>query len=140
MVVFGCNLDEEGRETAICVEYRALNQRMKSGRFPLPNIQELFDDLAGGEVFTTLDFFFAYWQVGVGGQCKDMTTFVCRYGTFQFEVMPFGLLNAPSTVQRMMDGLLSHLPLVRVYLDDAVIFSFSLKDHAELNTCDRWKL
>ena len=56
---------------------------------------------------------------------------VCRYGTFQFEVMPFGLMNAPSTFQRMMDGVLKDLPFVRVYLHDLVVFSESLDVHLD---------
>lgn len=96
-----------------CVDYRVLNQRMKGDRFPLPKIQEIFDELSGGAVFTTLDFFSGYWQIRMSEDCKEKTTFVCRYGTYQFEVMPFGLMNAPSTFQRMMDGLLGHLPFVK---------------------------
>lgn len=112
-----------------CVDYRVLNQRMKADRFPLPKIQEIFDELIGGKVFTTLDLFSGYWQIRLSEACKEKTTFVCRFGTFQFEVMPFGLMNAPSTFQRMMTAILSDLPFVRVYLDDVVIFSPDLEGH-----------
>lgn len=60
--------------------------------------------------------------------CKEKTTFVCRCGTYQFDVMPFGLMNAPSTFQRMMDRLLGIFPFVKVYLDDLVIFSRDIKE------------
>ena len=60
-------------------------------------------------------------------QCKEMTTFTSRFGTFQFEVMLFGLMNAPSTFQRMMDSNLRSIPFGQVYLDDVVIFSKKLK-------------
>ena len=62
---------------------------------------------------------------------QKQTTFVCRYGTFQFEVMPFGLMNAPSTFQRMIDGAFKDLPFIRVYLDDVVVFSESLDVHVD---------
>ena len=62
-------------------------------------------------------------------QCKEMSTFVCRYGTYKFEVMPFGLMNAPSTFQRMMDTIVRGLPFVCVYLDEVVVFSKSLEEH-----------
>ena len=55
--------------------------------------------------------------------CKEKTTFICRYGTYQFEVMPFGLMNAPFTFQRMMDQVFQNLGFVRVYLDDVVVYS-----------------
>ena len=62
-------------------------------------------------------------------QCTKMITFVCRYGTYNFEVMPFGLMNAPSTFQRMMDTIVLGLPFVRVYLDDVVLFCKNLEAH-----------
>lgn len=60
-----------------------------------------------------------------------MTTFVTRYGTYQFEVMPFGLMNAPATFQRMMDGVLKDLPFANAYLDDVVVFSKTISEHFE---------
>lgn len=80
-----------------CVESPVLNRRTKADRFPLPKIQESFNELAGGFLFTTLGFFSGYWQVKRSENYNEKTTFVYRYGTFQFEVMPFGLMNAPST-------------------------------------------
>eukprot|EP00737_Agarophyton_chilense_P002014 gb/GEZJ01002279.1/.p1 GENE.gb/GEZJ01002279.1/~~gb/GEZJ01002279.1/.p1 ORF type:complete len:384 (+),score=41.68 gb/GEZJ01002279.1/:2514-3665(+) len=61
--------------------------------------------------------------------CKEKTTFVCRYGTYKFEVMPFELMNAPSTFQRMMDEVLRDLPFVMVYVDDVVISSKTMEEH-----------
>lgn len=60
-----------------------------------------------------------------------MTTFVSRFGTFNFEVMPFGLMNAPSNCQRMMNLLFRNFDYVRVYLDNVVIYSASLEDHVQ---------
>ena len=114
-----------------CVDYRLLNRNMKPDKWPLPKIEEIFDDLEGGKVFSTLDLFSGYWQVRMAEECKEKTTFVCRYGTFKFEVMPFGLMNAPSTFQRMMDYVFRDLPFVRVYLDDVVVFSYSMSAHVE---------
>ena len=62
-------------------------------------------------------------------RCKGMTNFVYCYGTYKFEVMPFGLMNAPSTFQRMMDTIVRGLPFVRVYIDDDVVFSQNLEAH-----------
>lgn len=60
-----------------------------------------------------------------------MKIFVCRSGTFKIEVMPFGLVNAPSTFQRMMYYILRAKPFARVYLDDAVVFSNAMVEHVE---------
>ncbi len=115
----------------ICIDYRSLNERMPSDRWPLPRIQDLFDDLTGSSVFTTLDLFAGYWQIQMDPSCKEMTTFICRQGTYQFEVMPFGLKNAPSTFQRMMDMVFKIFPFVRAYIDDVVVFSKSVPEHLE---------
>jgi Reverse transcriptase (RNA-dependent DNA polymerase) len=63
--------------------------------------------------------------------CKEKTTFVCKFGNFSFEVMPFGLMNAPATFQRMMDQILSGYPFVQVYIDDVVIVSSTLDEHVK---------
>ena len=94
---------------------------MKADKWPLPKMEKIFDDLEGSKVFTTLDLFSGYWKVRMASWCKEQTTFVCRYGTFQFEVMPFGHMSSPSTFQRMLDGVFRDLPFVRVYLDDVVV-------------------
>lgn len=102
---------------------------MNADQIPLPEIQEIFDEMAEGVFFTTLDRVSRYRQKRISKQCKQKIPFVCRYGTFQFEVMPVGLVNALSTFHRMMVGLLGSLPLVRAYRDNLVIFSLSLKEH-----------
>lgn len=114
-----------------CVDDRLLSSKMKPDKWPPPKIEEIFDDLEDCKVFSTLDLFSGYWQVRMTQECKEKTTFVCRYGTFQFEVMPFGLMNAPSTFQRMMDYVFRDLLFVRVYLDDVVVFSDSMSSHVE---------
>ena len=76
---------------------------MKPDRWPLPRIQEIFEDLAEGKLLTTLGLFSGYWQILLANDCREKTTFVCRYGTYQFIVMPFCLMNAPATFQRMME-------------------------------------
>lgn len=64
-------------------------------------------------------------------QCKERITCVFRSGTFRFELMHFGLMNGPSTVHRMLDGLLGHLRFVLVYLQDMEIFLSSMDEHVE---------
>lgn len=112
-------ISKKDGKSRFCVDYRALNTKMKLNRWLLPKVTEIFDNLEGSGYFTTLDLFYGYWQVRIDEKCKEMTTSVCRYGTYKFEVMPFGLMHAPSTFLRMMDIVFRALPFVRVYLDDA---------------------
>ncbi len=72
-----------------CVDYRKLNKIMKPDRWPLPRADEIIEDLAGSTVFSTVDLFSGFWQIKMDEACKEKTTFVCKYGTYQFEVMPF---------------------------------------------------
>ena len=102
---------------------------MKAVRWPLPKIEEIFDDLEGSAYFTFLDLFSGYWKFRIAQQCKERTTFVCRYGTYKFEFMPFGLTNAPSTFPRMRDAIVRGLPFVRVCIDVLVVFSKNLEAH-----------
>ena len=97
-----------------CVDYRLLNLRIKPSRWPIPLIDEIFDELMGCYIFTTLDLFSGYWQIKMEEALKDITTFATRFGNFRFEVMPMGLINSPSTFQKMMDEVLKTSPsLVR---------------------------
>ncbi len=77
-----------------CVENRKLNSVMHADRWPLPQVDELLGDMRGSSVFTTIDLFQGYWQIKMDETCKEEAALICRYGTFQFEVMPFGLMNS----------------------------------------------
>lgn len=112
-----------------CVDFRLLNKVTVADRFPLPNIEEILEELKGSTCFTSLDLFSGYWQIPLDEDIKDITTFSCKFGTYRFEVMPFGLINAPPTFQRMMNELLGDLGFVRAYLDDVVIFSRTMTEH-----------
>ncbi len=103
---------------------------MHADRWPLPRVDEILDDMRGSSVFTTIDLFQGYWQIKMDETCKEKAAFICRYGTFQFEVMQFGLMNSQATFQRMMDRILLNVAKVRCYVDDVVIFSKNTEEHA----------
>ena len=119
--------------TRICVDYRALNTLTKQNAYPLPRIDECYQNLAGAKYFTCLDLRSGYWQVRLTEEAKEKTAFTCRYGHYQFRVMPFGLTNAPATFQSMMNDILREYidKCAMVYLDDIIIFSKNEKDHIE---------
>ena len=103
---------------------------MHAERWPLPRVDEILDDMRSSSVFTTIGLFQGYWQIKIDETCKQKATFICRYGTFQFEVMPFDLMNSQATFQRMMDRILLNVENVRCYVDDVVIFSTNTEEHA----------
>ena len=75
---------------------------------PVPYVEEIFDDLRGSSIFTTLDLLQGYWLMKMDEICKEKT-FICKLGNYQFEVMPFGLMNSGATFQKMIDNILVKL-------------------------------
>ncbi|KFD48296.1 hypothetical protein M513_10788 [Trichuris suis] len=108
-----------------CVDYRKLNDVTEKDVQPLPRIDDAMDALAGSSWFSTLDLASGYWQVEVEPQDRPKTAFTTPTGSYQFRVMPFGLCNAPSTFQRLMEEVLAGLQwkTCLVYLDDIIVFA-----------------
>jgi transposase InsO family protein len=115
------------------VDYRMLNAATVKSRYPLPNIQDLFDQVKGAQWFTKLDLFSGYHQVPVHAPDVFKTAIVTRYGQFEYTVMPFGLCNAPATFSTLMNKVFApHLDdFVLVYLDDILVYSKTLEEHVE---------
>ena len=108
-----------------CVDYRKLNNVTKKDRYPLPLINEIIDRLGGSKWFTSIDLASGYWQVEVAEEDKEKTAFITKYGLFEYNVMPFGLCNAPATFQRLMNTALGDIlwKFVMDYIDDISIYS-----------------
>lgn len=113
------------------VDYCSLNRKMKPDKRPLPRVEEVLADSSGSKWFTNLGLFSGYWKIRLANGVKQKTKFICRYVTYQFEVMPFGLMNAPSIFQQMMDAICQSIRFVQAYLDDFVVFSPTLEKHKE---------
>ena len=110
--------------TRFCVDYRRLNNSTKKDAFPLPRIDDSLNSLSGQAWFSTLDLASGYWQVRLLEDAKPKTAFATHSGLFQFNVMPFGLCNAPATFERLMSQVMRGLHWKRclVYIDDILVF------------------
>ncbi|MCU1500217.1 MAG: uncharacterized protein JWM47_4170, partial [Acidimicrobiales bacterium] len=99
-------------------------------RYPIPNIEDLLHKLKGACVFSKLDLASGYHQVAIRKQDRPKTAFITKFGSFEWNVLPFGLCNGPSYFMRMMHKLLKGLEeFCVVYLDDILIFSPSEETH-----------
>ena len=114
-----------------CIDYRGLNSITKKDVYPLPRIDDSLAMLSKGRYFTTLDLWAGYWQIALASQSKEKTAFATDGGLYEFNVMPFGLCNAPATFQRFMDATLAGLKWKNlvVYMDDIIIFSSTFEEH-----------
>ena len=117
--------------TRFCVDYRRVNAVTRKDAYPLPQVDETLDTLAGSKWFSTLDLISGYWQVEVSPEDQEKTAFTTPSGLFEFKVMPFGLCNAPATFQRLMDMVLAGMQWKSclVYLDDVIIVGKTFQDH-----------
>ncbi|XP_074819017.1 uncharacterized protein LOC141993377 [Natator depressus] len=119
-------------EIRFCVDYRKLNAVTRPDNYPMPRTDELLEKLGRAQFISTLDLTKGYWQVPLDESAKERSAFTTHLGLYEFNVLPFGLRNAPATFQRLVDGLLAGLGEYAVaYLDDVAIFSDSWADHLE---------
>lgn len=116
----------------LCADYRKINKVTKVDAFPMPRIDDLIDGLAGAKYISTLDLTKGYWQILVAKESIPKTAFTTPFGHYQFKVMPFGLVGAPATFQRIMNKMLGDIPqFTAAYLDDVVVFSATWEEHLE---------
>lgn len=110
-------------EKRLCVDYRALNRKTKKEHYPLPRIEDQLDQLAGNKVFTSLDLASGYYQIPVAEESRHRTSFVTPDGQYEYNRMPFGLVNAPSVFQRTINKILleAKIKYAIVYMDDILI-------------------
>lgn len=115
------------------IDYRRLNDLTIDDKYPLPNINDIFDKLGKSTYFSTLDLASGYHQIEVEPQDRSKTAFTTPSGHYEFTRMPFGLKTAPATFQRAMDNVLRGLQGIHclVYLDDIIIYSNSIQEHIE---------
>ncbi|KPM33866.1 hypothetical protein AK830_g12706, partial [Neonectria ditissima] len=124
---------KKGGKLRLCVDYRGLNKITRKDKAPLPLIHEILDRLGKAQIFTKLDLKDAYHRLRIREGDEWKTAFRCRYGHFEYLVMPFGLVNAPATFQEYINDILAELMdvICIVYLDDILIYSSDPSEHSQ---------
>ncbi|KAK1611633.1 hypothetical protein QYE76_035306 [Lolium multiflorum] len=126
-------VDKRDGGRRMCGDYRNLNNVTIKNKYPLPRIQDIFDQVRGAGVFSKIDLRSGYHQIKIKKEDVPKTTFVSRYGHHEYLVVPFGLTNAPAIFMNLMNKIFMPCldKFVIVFIDDILIYSKDKAEHAE---------
>jgi hypothetical protein len=117
----------------LCVDYHALNEVTVKNKYPLPRIDDLFDQLHGACVFSKIDLRSGYHQLKIWECDIPKTAFISRYGMYEYMVMSFGLTNTPAYFMYLMNKVFMEYldKIVVVFIDDILVYSRSEEEDEE---------
>jgi hypothetical protein len=117
----------------MCVDYRSLNEVTIKKKYPLPRIDDLFDQLRGACVFSKIDLCSGYHQLKIRNSDIPKMAFTTRYGLYEYTIMSFGLTNDPAYFMYLMNKVFMEYldKFVVVLIDDILVFSKTEEEHAE---------
>ena len=117
----------------LCIDFRQLNKVTVKNKYPLPRIDDLFDQLKDAKIFSKIDLRSGYHQVRIKDEDIGKTAFRTRYGHYEFTVVPFGLTNAPTVFMCLMNGVFRDYldKFVIVFLDDILVYSKIKEEHEQ---------
>ena len=125
-------VSKKSGEARICYDVRKLNQKLVPDNYPLPVISEIFQDLLGFKIISSIDLKSAFTQLAVHPDSQQYLSFTWENERYSFVRCPFGISTIPSHFQKVMDSVLAdHSTYCRIYLDDLIIHSSSLEEHVK---------
>lgn len=122
---------KRARKKRLVIDFRKLNDKTISDKYPIPDISGILSNLEGSKFFTTLDLKSGFHQINLSEKDREKTAFSVKNGIYEFCRLPFGLKNAPSIFQRAIDDVLrEHIgSKCFVYMDDVIVFSKDEEQH-----------
>ena len=117
----------------MCIDYHQFKKMTIKNCYPLPRIDDLFDQVQGPKIFSKIDLWFGYRQVRIWDEDISKTSFRTRYRNCEFVVMPFGLKNAPTNFMFMMSSIFSKYldKFVLFFIDDILVYFKNKEEHEE---------
>ncbi|CAB4439835.1 unnamed protein product [Rhizophagus irregularis] len=126
-------VDKKTGDKRFCIDFRKINQMTITDTYPLPRIDDLLEKFRIAKWFTTIDLASGYWQIEMGEKDKEKTAFICSQRLYEFNVIPFGLKNAPAIFQRTMNKIFKEYldKFMNVYINDIIIYSKNWNEHLQ---------